>query len=141
MNYSKQSIVALISHIHTKTQEFTNKFLSQKGNFVSSHGFILYQLSVNEKLSMGELSRLINRNKSTTTTLVKKLTEEGLVELKQSETDSRIKYIFLTEKGHEYKDFTGDISKELLSACYKNFSETEKDQLLSLLLKMSRNFD
>lgn len=141
MNYSKQSIVALISHIHTKTQEFTNRFLSQKGNFVSSHGFILYQLSVNEKLTMGELSKLINRNKSTTTTLVKKLNDEGLVEIEQSETDSRIKYISLTDKGREYKDFTSDISKELLASCYKNFTEEEKDSLLSLLLKISRNFE
>ncbi|WP_276750703.1 hypothetical protein [Treponema succinifaciens] len=41
MEYNVNSVISLISRIHTQTAEFTNKMLSSH-NFVSSHGFILF---------------------------------------------------------------------------------------------------
>lgn len=141
MEYSVSSVLSLISHIHAASADFTNKMLSEKAPFVSSHGFILFQLANSGPLTMGEIARRINRDKSTTTVLIRKLCDEGLVTSESGTKDSRTKYISLTEKGREYNSFTSSISRELLSVCYKNFSEKEKQTLLSLLLKMSENVD
>lgn len=144
MKYTVSSVISLISRLHTSTADFTNKRLSELSeneSFVSSHGFILFQLANEEKLTMGEISRRINRDKSTTTVLVKKLKAEGFIKEEQSQTDSRVKYISLTEKGREYNKFTSGISHDLLSSFYKGFSPEEKKELLRLLEKAQSNLD
>lgn len=140
-DYDLSSIPSLISHIHTAFAEFTNKRLAEKGNFVSSHGFILYLLSQRGSMKMGDIARFINRNKSTTTVLIKKLREEGLVKEESDEKDSRMKYISLTAQGKKYNNLTTAISRELLETCYQNFSPDEKEELLRLLVKLNGNID
>ncbi len=139
--YTKGTILSLISHIHAETQEYTNRLLQTDINLVSSHGYILYLLSSNGEMTMGEITKRINRNKSTTTALVKKLIEENLVEEKLNKNDFRQKIIALTEKGKLYKEKTNEISEKLLAVCYENYSEQEKEQLLNLLLKMNKNIE
>ncbi|MDD7014891.1 MAG: MarR family transcriptional regulator [Spirochaetales bacterium] len=139
MEYSTDRILALISHIHTISADFTKKFLVEKGKFASSHGFILFLLGQNESLTMGELSKGINRNKSTTTVLIKKLQEEGLVKVCGGTDDCRTKTVSLTQKGRDYNSFTSGISKQLLDTCWKDFSNEEKETLLKLLKKMDLN--
>ncbi len=141
MDYDLTSLPSLISHIHTISAEFTNRRLAESGNFVSSHGFILFLLSQKSRMKMGEIAQAINRNKSTTTVLIKKLREEGLIKEETDESDSRMKYISLTPKGKKYNALTSSISKELLETCYKGFSEAEKKKLLDLLIKLSENIE
>ncbi len=140
MEYTVDSLVSLISRIHSNAAEFTNRRLSDK-NIVSSHGFILYLLSVNGSMTMGEIARSINRDRSTTTVLVRRLKEDGLVKEDASKTDGRSKNISLTAKGKKMNSRTASISSDLLSVCYKNFSAAEKEQLLSLLLKFNENIE
>ena len=139
MEYTTNQILSLISHIHTQTQEFTNSRLSEQGDYVSSHGFILYLLSVEGELTFGELTQRINRDKSTTTSLVKKLEEKGLVQIKKNPADSRIKMVSLTKEGEKLNSLTTKISEELISSSLKDFTEEEKNTLLSLLIKLSGN--
>ena len=141
LEYTQDSVVSLISHIHTITADFTNRKLSEKGKFVSSHGFILYLLSIEKQLSKKEIAERINRDKSTTTVLIRRLVEEGLVEEQSDRRDNRIKLISLTEKGRRMNSMTGEISKSLLDVCYRGFTEEEKSTLLSLLLKMNSNVE
>ena len=85
--------IAKVSQIHTLTAEFLKKRLAQCGfdDFVSSHGYILYQLSQNQGITMKELAAKINRDKSTTTVLVRKLEGAGLVKVTVDATDKRNK--------------------------------------------------
>ncbi|MBQ5383645.1 MAG: MarR family transcriptional regulator [Treponema sp.] len=141
LEYTQDSVVSLISHIHTITADFTNRKLSEKGKFVSSHGFILYLLSIEKQLSKKEIAQKINRDKSTATVLIRRLIDEGLVEETSSPDDNRIKLISLTDKGKKLNDTTSGISKSLLEVCYRGFSDEEKSTLLSLLVKMSVNVE
>lgn len=141
MQYTQDSVVSLISHLHTVTADFTNRRLPENGKFVSSHGFILYLLSIEKQLSKKEIAERINRDKSTTTVLIRRLVEEGLVEETSSPDDNRIKLISLTEKGRRMNSMTGEISKSLLDVCYRGFTKEEKSTLLSLLLKMNSNVE
>ena len=90
-------------------------------------------------MTLGEVSQKINRDKSTTTVLVRKLEAAGLVEIQRDKNDTRKKIISLTEKGRNYNSLTARLSEELLATSYKGFSQAEKEELLRLLEKMHEN--
>lgn len=135
--------ISKVSHIHSITADFLSKKLTEKGftAFASSHGNILFQLNKTPKIKMGELAEKINRDKSTTTVLVRKLISLGLVQEEGDEKDKRNKYISLTKKGSEYNQMTSELSKELLQTFYKDFSEDEKIQFCEFLQRIEKNFN
>ena len=136
------SSISLVSHIHIITADFLTEKLKQKGfqNYASSHGNILFQLSKSDKMTMGELASRINRDKSTTTVLVRKLEKDGLISTYPDVNDKRSRFIHLTEKGKQFNQATSEISKELLETFYKNFSEEEIIQFVQYLNKIENNF-
>lgn len=142
MNKMINNSISSISQLHTLTADFLIDELAKKGlsNIASSHGNILFQLSKVENLSMGELAQKINRDKSTTTVLIRKLIKENLVEECINEHDKRNKKISLTEKGKEYTSITSEISASLLQKFYNGFSDEEKNQFASFLERIKNNF-
>ena len=142
MDLQINSAVSKISLIHTLSADFLSRRLKEKGfdEFASSHGNILFQLSKNEKIKMKQLAEKINRDKSTTTVLVRKLESLGLVKEEPDLNDKRNKIISLTEKGAEYNKITSQISKELIETFYKDFTEKEKEKLWAFLCRIEKNF-
>ena len=136
------SSISLLSNIHTITADFLIEKLKERGfpDFASSHGNILFQLSVNEKMTMGDLAEKINRDKSTTTVLVRKLESEGFTTGEPDPSDKRSRIIFLTEKGKQFNSIAQELSNELLSTFYNGFSDEEKHFFLECLLKIKNNF-
>ena len=134
--------IAKVSQIHSLTQDFLKKKLALQGfdDFASSHGYILYQLSVNDGITMKELAAKINRDKSTTTVLVRKLEKAGLVKVQTDSADKRSKLLSLTQKGNEYNQMTKQLSQQLLDTFYKGFTQKEKEEFCSLLDKIKGNF-
>lgn len=135
--------ISSISCLHTITANFLLDELAKEGlsNIASSHGNILFQLSKVEKLSMRELAKKINRDKSTTTVLVRKLIKENLIAEEINENDKRNKNIYLTEKGKKYNSITAKISTCLLDTFYKGFSDKEKEEFVSYLNRIIDNFN
>lgn len=142
-NTDVNSAISLLSHIHSITADFLISQLKDQGfqEFASSHGNILFQLKTNGDMKMGDLAKNINRDKSTTTVLVRKLEAEGLVSTRSDSQDKRSKTIFLTEKGAQYNKAMGDISKSLLSTFYAGFSDNEKNDFLKYLQRIESNFN
>ena len=138
----RQSI-SKVSHIHSEVAAFLAQKLSSRGlpELISSHGNILFQLSINESLTMGELAKKINRDKSTTTVLVRKLEKAGLISEKTAEKDKRNKIISLTEKGCEYNKITSNISDDLIQTFYKDFTPQEQEQFFNFLIRIEKNFE
>ena len=136
------SVLTLISKIHSDSADFLQKKMKAQGlpNMASSHGNILFRLAVAEKLTMTELARLVNRDKSTLTVLVRKLEREGFIVREVSTEDARVSYIKLSEKGREYAEKTVEMSHDLMETCYNGFSEEEKVSLFNLLTRISENF-
>lgn len=137
------SSISLFSHIHSITADFLSDKLKERGfpGFASSHGFILFQLSRNEHLTMSEISTRINRDKSTTTVLVRKLEKEGFISSTPDTNDKRSRIVKLTEKGKQFNSITEDISHELMETFYKGFSKEEKEIFFQTLLKIQGNFN
>lgn len=136
------SSISLLSHIHTITADFLIEKLKERGypDFASSHGNILFQLSVNEKMTMGELSEKINRDKSTTTVLVRKLEKDGFITGDAALNDKRSRIIYLTEKGRQFNATAQELSSDLLGTFFKGFTENEKEEFFNTLLRIKKNF-
>ena len=127
MTEETDTSIAKVSQIHSLTADFLKKRLSERGfdDFASSHGYILYQLNI---------------NKSTTTVLVRKLEQAGLVKVSVDENDKRNRILSLTPKGAEYNQMTQELSQELLATFYKGFDEQEKEEFCRFLDRIKRNF-
>ena len=136
------SSISLLSHIHTITADFLIEKLKERGypDFASSHGNILFQLSVNEKMTMGELSEKINRDKSTTTVLVRKLEKDGFITGDAALNDKRSRIIYLTEKGRQFNATAQELSSDLLGTFFRGFTENEKEEFFKTLLRIKKNF-
>lgn len=143
MSESINSSISLVSHIHSLSQDFLRIKLSESGlsDFVSSHGNILFQLSNNGSMTMSDLTKKINRDKSTTTVLVRKLEKDGFIESACVNNDKRIKTLTLTEKGKQLKEKIDEISHQLIETFYKDFSEEEKELFFTSLKKIATNFE
>lgn len=67
------------------------------------HGDILYALMIHGELSMTQIAELVDRKKSTVTTLVDKLIHLGYIEKKRDLGDNRVYLISLTDKGRRQR--------------------------------------
>ena len=134
--------ISQVSHIHSLTADFLKKRLAQNGfdDFASSHGNILFQLGVNGCITMKELAAKINRDKSTTTVLVRKLEAEGLVSETPSPDDRRNKLLSLTQKGAKYNTIMQELSAELQEKFYQGFDQSEIIQFGEFLERIVHNF-
>ena len=137
------SSISMLSQIHSITADFLTDRLKNKGfpDFASSHGNILFQLSVHEKMTMGDLAEKINRDKSTTTVLVRKLEKDGFITGDSDPADKRSRIIYLTEKGKQFNTIAQELSKELLETFYKDFSDEDKNIFFEMLLRIKKNFE
>lgn len=142
MQNSDTNIISKISHIHSICADFLRVELNKTGfpNLASSHGYILFLLSQNKTLSMREISQKINRDKSTTTVLIKKLESLGYVKTTLSPLDSRSKLVQLTPLGIKYNDAISSISERLKTNFFKTLSDSEIKTLNETLDKISANF-
>lgn len=143
MNYLNSEIISKFSYIHSLCADFLRSELIKKGlpNLASSHGYILYLLSKEKFLSMQQIAKKINRDKSTTTVLIKKLEKLNLIKSSSSTEDSRIKLIELTQQGKSYNEQTQEISNNLKKKFFNNFSEEEREELQKIIEKISNNFN
>ena len=62
---------------------------------------------------------------NTLTSMIKKLEDQGLVTVVQSDQDKRKKFVVLTELGWEQKEIGDRVSKELGEIFYQDFSGQE----------------
>ena len=63
---------------------------------------------------------------NTLTSMIKKLVDQGLVTIEQSDQDKRKKFVVLTELGWEQKEIGDRVSKELGEIFYQGFSNQER---------------
>lgn len=136
MNENK--ILAVIGRIHRRGNKYVERELKKHNihGIAPSHGDILYQLFIQEFITMNQLSCSIDKDKSTITALVDKLVWLGYVKREQDQVDGRIFRLSLTAKGRELQPVFEAVSASLLAAVYEEFAPEEKQQLFVLLEKI-----
>lgn len=145
------TISSLIAQIQNDANNYLDSQLKKIGlsEITTSHGFILFVLSQNkntetqklEPMTMKEISKRIDKNKSTMTVLIDKLLKYGYIIREKNNTDTRYSYISLSEKGKSFIPEMERISKELSEKFYNGFSEDEKKTVFYLLDKILSNFN
>jgi MarR family transcriptional regulator, organic hydroperoxide resistance regulator len=140
---SHELVVSLIARIRRKCHVLIIGELKRRGipGLKTSHGDILGMLFMKNTLSMNELAGMIHKDKSTVTALVDKLVKFGYVEKAKSDIDSRVTHVGLTKKSKDLRPALSGISKKLLAAVYRNFTDEERDELVRLLRKVDGNLD
>jgi len=138
---NKDHLIFLIGRINYKANRFLLEELKQHGitKLAPSHGEILGALLLRGELQMTQLTKYIDKDKSTITALVNKLIQMGYVKKRKDTTDNRISWIALTEKGSSLKPGIMDISRKLRKKAYENIREQDKEILHALLSKINMN--
>ena len=133
----------LIAKLNYLMQKFIVASLEKQGikGIVPSHGAIVFALLRHQKLPMNELAKIINKDPSTVTTLVKKLTNLGYTEISKGESDKRTSMVSLTSKGKDLEKVVQGVSDELYQKQYCGINESEINTFRSILEKMIANFD
>jgi len=141
MNFEINTIIALISRIQNKANQFIVSELKRHGisGLVPVHGDILVALFFHKRVTMQELSILVDRKKSTITTLVEKLIKLGYVQKQKDDNDNRYFIISLTDKGKSLKLPLMEISMDLINGIYQDMPIDERVQLVKKLSKINNN--
>ncbi|MFK4784667.1 MarR family winged helix-turn-helix transcriptional regulator [Fusobacterium sp. MFO224] len=140
---STNTIIGLISTINEKSSQYINEELKRNNitDIINSHGTIFSLLYMNEgRITINEIVSKTGKRKSTITDMVKKLEKLGYISKEKNKKDARITEIVLTDSGWKFKESFKEISNNLLAKTYFDFTEEEKETLVSLLRKVKRNF-
>lgn len=139
----KENIPSRISHLRYLVNSLIDKELHNRGinDLHTSYGSIIYSLQKNGSLTMKELAKEIDRDKSTLTVLIKKLENNGYINLKPNQEDKRSKIVSLTKKGKSIKLDFKDISIKLNEVLWKAITEKEADTFELILNKMINNIE
>ncbi|MZQ81434.1 MarR family transcriptional regulator [Paenibacillus sp. 5J-6] len=134
--------VSLISKIREKTNRYIISEMAKYGvdDIAISHGDIIFALFHSPRLTMADIAKRIDKDKSTVTALVDKLVRLGYVTKERDSVDSRVVYVALTPRGEELKPVFETISQQMLEVFYFDISDQEKEELLRILMKIHHNF-
>ena len=105
------------------------KLLSKEpdAQYRSEQGKILTVLWQNEdgRATATDIALASGLANNTLTSMIKKLVDQGLVTIEQSDQDKRKKFVVLTELGWAQKAIGDRVSKELGEIFYQGFSDQE----------------
>jgi len=104
-----------------------------------SHGDILHILYKKGPLHLRDLTELSLKDKSTLTTVISRLEENGYVTRVRDENDKRLVNIRFTDKAETIKPALEQISEKMNSQLFERLSEEEKNTLFNLMSKISHN--
>lgn len=91
------------------------------------------------KTNIGDLSEVLNLDKSTTSRTVDGLVNLGLVDRIIPEDNRRSTLISLTQKGQELSDSINRISDTYFEEIFKSFTKEEINLFASLFIRTSQN--
>lgn len=137
-----EDIISLISRVRDNANKFITGEMNRWGikGLAPSHGDILFSLLNSETMTMKDLAKKIDKDKSTVTALVDKLIKLGYVKKSRDEKDNRIVFVTLTESGRNLKPMFDSISHDLIEKIYKDIPQAEKEALILTLEKIKKNF-
>ena len=134
----KHDAIMSISRIHAMTQKWLTDELAAAGmaGVVPSHGDVLACLFRNGPTAMHDLAVFSHRTRPTTTVLVDKLEQMGLVQRERSDDDARRTMVALTDAGEALRGKFESISRRLVRLVYSPLEKGEAEIFEGLLGKI-----
>ena len=116
------------------------KFLKENITVTPSQMGILFALSREESITMGELSSALSIDNSTLTRLADRLVKQGFIERARDSSDRRVLNLMLTQAGRKEAARALKITKELNSELVKDLSSEEIEIFLKILKSFINKF-
>jgi len=133
-----QSVSRFLSCLYRHTQMYFDRKIKTYELNYSTLSFLIVLLH-HDGIHQEDISRKLSIDKATTARAIHKLMKSGYVRRETDPGDRRAYYIFLTEKGLTLKPELKRLSREWSDQLTTGFSPEDKEQIFSLLEKMSRN--
>lgn len=127
-----------ITQIHQKYVENVDHVLKKYG-MDNSRRRVLGALLLKQNASVSELSEMLISKMSTTTKVVYRLKEEGLVNTYCCEDDARITRVLLTDKGQQMIQKINDLSLVVLEQSFDGLTPLQIEKMLDNLKHIFKN--
>lgn len=100
---------------------------------------ILMALTVKPNASVSDLSEMVVSKMSTTTKIVYRLKDEGLVDTYSCEDDARITRVVLTEKGQQMMQKINDLTNVVLEQSFEGLTPLQIEKMIESLRHIFQN--
>lgn len=100
---------------------------------------VLSLLAISDGRSQRELAEETHLRPPTVSVILRRMSEEGMVEIRPSETDMRVKYVYLTDVGRATDFQSIEKIKEMDARGLRGLSAEENETLMRLLAKIRDN--
>lgn len=141
MPINEKNFLYSLGDIRKKAFAFLDKEMKKGGikDISPSYGDVLYAINSRESVSVSDLCRMTNKDKSTVSIIVNALEKNGYVVKEKDKTDGRSVCIRLSEKAKTYAEQMMVISSQLRQQLFSGMSEEEKTIFFMLISKISAN--
>lgn len=137
-----EGIIAQIARIRESANTLIEKELKARSikGIVPAHGAALVFLFQQRKpVPIKAVVASIGRVKSTVTVMMSTLEKHGYVRRTPCQTDSRVTYVELTQKGKTLRKHFDEISILLREKVYGKMPRKDREELIRLLSEIERN--
>ena len=100
---------------------------------------VLALLAISDGRSQRELAELTHLRPPTVSVILRRMSDEGMVEIRASETDMRVKYVYLTEYGRKTDRENIEKIKATDAKGLRGLTDEENQTLMRLLGKIRDN--
>jgi DNA-binding MarR family transcriptional regulator len=100
---------------------------------------ILVALRTKPNASVSDLSQMVVSKMSTTTKIIYRLKDEGLVDTYSCEEDARITRVILTPKGEEMTEKVNDLTGVVLEQSFDGLTPLQIEKLMDGLKQIFKN--
>ena len=137
MNYQNDFLIN-VSALYRFTQKYFDRHMA---GFNLGSGQLVFLLLVNEHegITMQQLSVYADIDKGTTTKSIKRLVDEGYVEIRSDENDKRIKRIYSLKKARDIINDLYALRNEFTGQVMKNLDDEEAEKQVAALHRMVVN--
>ena len=127
-----------ISQVNAQYVQNIDNVLKKYG-LDNSRRRILLALDSKPHASVSDLSDMVVSKMSTTTKIVYRLKDEGLVETYSCEDDARITRVLLTEKGVEMTNKINDLTSVVLEQSFEGLTPLQIEKMMESLKHVFKN--
>ena len=133
--------VMLLGYCDHQTHKFMNRLLREYDVSPMQCRTLTFLHDAPGEVNQKTLERYLMVKPSTVNGIVDRLEEKELLRRTASKTDGRCRILELTEQGMQFYDRFTAVVRQVNQRLERNFTEEEKQQLLSFLLRVARNLE
>ena len=112
-----------------------SKKILDKYSIGLAHNKVMHLLSMYEGISISELLKKLKVTKQSLNRILKDLVKLEAIEFKKDEQDTRVKHVFLSQKGQKIFNEIFEIQKKRI---YKALLNSKSDEVLNFDIVLSR---